>query len=796
MSFLKRLSFFGPPVRPVGDTLESGDIQNQISRKRRQIAFKIGMIVSLIVVTMIAFPRGTVYQYTVQMDEIWRQPNLHAPFTFAINKPAAELESERQAVRLETPPVFTRVQNAQEDVRDRAEQLRGQLQRILVHYGQFQLNQTRGRTAEALRDSVSYRSSYDSLTVRFTRPEWTAILTSYAAVTSGMAANSRGRQGGMRLDRETLDAALQIMLDLMNPGILDLDKSTISSDSLSVRNEVTFKETPTSVNRVFDVAEALEEARDRLALRWLGDENRLAIAEKMFGWLLFPNLEYDREGTEELWAVRVDQIVPTMGIVRENEVIVRQGDRVTADIRLKIESLQNELIQQSGGSIPWKTLSGHFLLSIATFLIFFLYLFLLRRPIFDDNRLVLLITLLFLGVISVYGIALRAALLDMYVVPVAIVAILLTVIFDSRVAIFGSLTMALIGSHLLNYDFAFTFATLFASTLGIFSVRDIRNRSQFFVSASVVFAGYMLVLGANLLLQNTPMDRFTDLTIFVAINSVLLLLAYPALWLFERAFGVTTDLTLLELSDTNRPLLKDLSMKAPGTFNHVLQVANLAETAAAAIGANALLTRVGALYHDIGKMVKPEYFVENQRGGVNPHDGLKPRMSALIIASHVKEGIDLARRNRLPRIVEEFIPMHHGTMRIEYFYQRALKQTKEGDPPVQESDFRYPGPDPCSKETSILMLADGIEAASRTVENPSHKRLSALIESMVESRRVDGLLDDTDLTFAELRKIKEAFLGVLTGIYHVRVKYPGEEDEAASDETGWSGDQTANALDG
>ncbi len=157
-------------------------------------------------------------------------------------------------------------------------------------------------------------------------------------------------------------------------------------------------------------------------------------------------------------------------------------------------------------------------------------------------------------------------------------------------------------------------------------------------------------------------------------------------------FGVTTDLTLLELSDTNRPLLKDLSMKAPGTFNHVLQVANLAETAAAAIGANALLTRVGALYHDIGKMVKPEYFVENQRGGVNPHDGLKPRMSALIIASHVKEGIDLARRNRLPRIVEEFIPMHHGTMRIEYFYQRALKQTKEGDPPVQESDFRYPGP--------------------------------------------------------------------------------------------------------
>jgi putative nucleotidyltransferase with HDIG domain len=308
-----------------------------------------------------------------------------------------------------------------------------------------------------------------------------------------------------------------------------------------------------------------------------------------------------------------------------------------------------------------------------------------------------------------------------------------------------------------------------------------------------VFLGYLLVLTADLLLQNTPTARFTDHVIFVGINSVLLLLAYPALWIFERVFDVTTDLTLLELSDTNRPILKELSLKAPGTFNHVLQVANLSESAAASIGANALLTRVGALYHDIGKMVKPEYFVENQRGGVNPHDGLKPRMSALIIASHVKEGIEMARRIRLPQEVEDFIPMHHGTTRIEYFYQRALSQHKEGDPAVQESEFRYPGPRPHSKETSILMLADGIEAASRALENPSRKRLEGLIDAIVEARLEDGQLDNTNLTFRELNTIKESMLSVLTGIYHVRVKYP-EGESPASDK--WSGDQAANALDG
>jgi len=793
MSILQHIPFLKARVRPVGDTLEIGDRRAR-SRRYKQIAVKATLILTAVVATMLVFPRGQKYEYTVHIDDIWRQVNLHAPFSFPIAKPAEQVEQEKLAIRRNTPPIFLRDADVENRVLDRFEEYETSMQRVLEQYGSYKINASRGRVEDAASDSIAFVAAQDSLQVRFDPEEWTQMLVSYSNSVPGLVSTSRTRFTGDRMDQDAASAALQEANNLLAVGILNTDKSEILADSVAIRNRATQRENPTLLTVVLSYTEALAEGRDSILLRWPFGAVRPEISFKIFRYLLEPNLLFDEEQTGSRWADREAQIIPTANMVSENEVIVRQGDRITEDIQRKLLSLEAELNEQAGQQIPWQTLLGHFILTATTFLVFFLFLFLLRRPIFDDNRMVFLIVLLFLCVIGLYGVALRAALLNMYIVPVAIVAILLTVIFDSRVAFFGALTMALIGSHLLNYNFTFTFATIFSSTLGIFSVRDIRNRSQILISASLVFVGYMAVLLANLLLQDIATDQFQNQTIFVAINSVLILLAYPALWLFERAFDVTTDLTLLELSDTNRPLLKELSLKAPGTFNHVLQVANLAEAAASAIGANPLLARVGALYHDIGKMVKPEYFVENQRGGVNPHDGLKPRMSALIIASHVKEGIEMAQKRRLPQEVEDFIPMHHGTTRIEYFYQRALKQQKKGDAPVQESEYRYPGPSPRSKETSILMLADGVEAASRALENPTHNRLEGLIDSIVEARRVDGQLDETDLTFSDLNKIKESLLNVMMGIYHVRVKYPGEDED--SDQASWSGDQAAHALDG
>ena len=793
MSFLQKIFFVKPIVPPVGAQPESGD-RASVILKRKQFAVKALIMLTVVLAALVVFPRSRLYQYTVGLEDIWKQENLQAPFQFAIRKDEAGLEKERKDVRKITPPIFYEDFDASNLVAFKVDSLQARFNRVFELYGAYQSNLSQGRLEEARRDSIRYLANRDSLSFRFSDRVWQDLLQSYTTSVPRLVSSSRIGGVAGRLDTALLEEARNQSLGLIKSGIINMSRNSVESTHITKRDDTA--ESLVLLSQVFDMDEALEIGQTSLGRKWSSSPTEFSVASAFFQALLVPNLIFKAEESEERWAEKEALISPTNGLVRENEVIVRQGEIITPDIQRKLISLDAELTTRSGGRIIWKTVLGQFILTAATFLIFFLYLFLFRRPIFADNKMVLLIALLFVAVIALYGIALRAALLDMYVVPVAIVAILLTVIFDSRVAFFGALALAFMGGHFLNYNFAFTFATIFASSLGIFSVRDIRNRGQFFISASIVFFGYMTVLFANFLLQNTPIERLQDESIFILINSVLLLLAYPALWIFERAFGITTDLTLLELSDTNRPLLKELSLKAPGTFNHVLQVANLAEASAARIGANALLTRVGALYHDVGKIVKPEYFVENQRGGINPHDGLKPRMSALIIASHVKDGLDLARKYRLPKEVQDFIPMHHGTTRIEYFYHRAVGQRKDGDAPIVESEFRYPGPPPSSRETAILMIADSVEAASRSMVKPNYRRLHALIESIVDARREDGQLDTTNLTFSDLTMIKESLLNVLLGIYHVRVKYPGDEETATDEEGQSSGNDTTHALDG
>lgn len=264
--------------------------------------------------------------------------------------------------------------------------------------------------------------------------------------------------------------------------------------------------------------------------------------------------------------------------------------------------------------------------------------------------------------------------------------------------------------------------------------------------------------------------------VFISINCLFILFTYPIILLFEKIFGVTTDFTLLELGDTNQPLLKELMNKAPGTFHHSLQVANLSEAAASSINANPLLVRVGALYHDIGKMVKPEYFVENQAGGFNEHDKLKPQMSAMVIKSHVSEGVKMARDYNLPKVIIDFIETHHGTSVIRYFFEKAKanEEEVEKDTPIEET-FRYDGPLPSTKETGILLLADGIEAASRAMKNPTYSKLESLVNRMVDDRVSEGQLSHSPLTFHDLHEIKESFISILVGVYHSRIEYPDDE---------------------
>ena len=386
-----------------------------------------------------------------------------------------------------------------------------------------------------------------------------------------------------------------------------------------------------------------------------------------------------------------------------------------------------------------------------------------------------------MGLISLASaILLRYDISSIYVIPIAIAPIILTIIFDSRVGIIASVTLASLIGLVNGNDFEFTIATISACSMGVFSVRDIKDRSQFFFTTpGVVFVTYIVVIGAFSLTKLGSWETYFDQVLFIAINALFILFTYPIILLFEKLFGITTDFTLLEMSDTNRPLLKELMNKAPGTFHHSLQVANLSEAAASAIKGNSLLCRVGALYHDIGKMIKPSYFVENQGGGTNEHDNLKPQMSAMIIKAHVSEGVKMALEHGLPKIIISFIESHHGTSVIRYFYEKA-KGDDNLKEMLNEEQFRYEGPLPSTKETGILLLADGIEAASRAMKNPNYNKLENLVNKMVDDRVAEGQLSKCPLTFRDLSVIKETFINILVGVYHGRIEYPEETKDQDS----------------
>jgi putative nucleotidyltransferase with HDIG domain len=477
------------------------------------------------------------------------------------------------------------------------------------------------------------------------------------------------------------------------------------------------------------------------------------------------------------------EVRPTRGLVQQGYTIVRRGDEVTPAVHNALTSLTLAQRERAGDIAVYRALLGQVLLVVAALGVFFLYLYLLRRHIFDDLRAMLLVGLLFGATLLAFGLAARSGLVDDLAVPVALVSILLTVLFDSRVGMIGTLTLAVLGGLIYGYDFEFAYATLCAGFVAVFSVRDVKNRSQLLFSAGLVLTAYFAIIVGFALLRAEPLGaRLASEGLSVVVNASLLLLAAPLLYGIERGFGFTTDLTLLELSDTNRPLLKELSLRAPGTFNHALQVANLAEAAADVIGANALRARVGALYHDIGKMLKPEYYVENQRPGENPHDRITPHMSALVIAEHVRNGVEMGREHRLPRVILDFIPAHHGTGLMEYFFARAKEQAEAGGPSVEEAEFRYPGPRPATAEQAIVMLADTVEAASRSLQKPTPRRLETLIDGLFRSRLDDGQLSLAPITLADLSRVRDTFLSILSGVYHFRVKYPGQDAEDESDD--------------
>lgn len=763
--------------QPVGHNLEKGDSAEN-GKTWRKWLLRSGLFVALIALTVAAFPRGDFYEYTVEVGDTWRQSTLTAPFNYPVYLNEERVEARRDTVRKNTPPYFEKIEEAPQRMAANRDTLRRQLNQILDAYASYRYHRQQGEPKAARRDSVQYVQQRRNALVALSASQWDYLAKQYFQEVQDLSAPSRReqRQDEPQLHERLLTSAFEISGQLLNVGVMDRPRDSVVTDEIIVRNEQEQTQRTVEKDNLYGLNEAFDYAERQLQETFSENRENARIALSFYRAIFEPSLRYMREETLQERDRRARNVTAIQGGVEEGEPIVRKGEQITQEIKRKLTSLQRAKSNQLGSNIVWKQIGGEVIYTLLGFGLFFFYLYLLRPQIWKEDRDLVLISVILAFIVVLFGVVIREPW-SLYVVPVALASVLFTIIFNSRIALFGTLLLAFTGGQMLGLDLEYTLATFFAGSFGIFSVRDIKNRGQFFVSGGLVFVGYFLVLAATWLYIDLPLSVVAPDLGYAAIASLITITSSLFLWALERIFDITTDLTLLELSDTNSPLLKKMSLEAPGSFNHSLQVANLAEAAADRVGAHTLLTRVGALYHDIGKMKKPEYFVENQRAVSNPHDKLKPRMSALIVASHVKEGIEMGREENLPERVLKFIPMHHGTARIEYFYRKALSQAEETNQSIPESEFRYPGPKPDSKETGILMLADSVEAASRSLDDPSPRRLENLLELIFRERIDDGQLDNTDLTFRDLRLIKDTFLKMLLGIYHVRVKYPDQEEE-------------------
>ncbi len=488
--------------------------------------------------------------------------------------------------------------------------------------------------------------------------------------------------------------------------------------------------------------------------------------------LLAPSLVLDRTRTALELDSRLSQVSHTSQLVMAGDRIVAKGEEVSEEKALVISSLEAENDRRFSDRYSlWGQMAGQLLLAAIAFLALFMFLRNTDHPILEDDRKVLFVMVLILLISATEALVVRMSPSLVLIVPFCIVPILVRVFFDMRVALYIHLTIVIVLANLVPDSFEFIFYQLVTGMMSIITVRNLERRSQFFTLALVIFGCYSFIYTAGVLSQDTNLLSLSPQRYLIFFfNSLLTLLAYPLIFLFEKLFGMTTNLTLLELSSTSHPALRELSRRAPGTFQHSVQVANIAEDLVSELGGNALLAKVGALYHDIGKVENPLYFTENQNSGFNPHDELDYAESAQLITAHVTDGLALAGRYHLPAEVQDFIRTHHGTTYTGYFYAKELERHPDGDFDV--SLFRYPGPRPYSRETAVVMIVDTVEAACRSLKQHTKENTDQMIDRLIDGKVQAGQLDNCPLSYGEIARIRKFLKDKMMSIYHVRVEYP------------------------
>lgn len=494
------------------------------------------------------------------------------------------------------------------------------------------------------------------------------------------------------------------------------------------------------------------------------------------------NIIYDGSTSEKAREEFIQQVSVSTGMVQAGQRIIDQGEIVSPQVYRVLTSLQRTTEERSGGNgkNSWM-IFGQILLITLLFGAFHAYLLFFRPLEYRNRQHVLFMVSFITFFVALTAIAVRFGLFNVYIIPYAIVTILIRTFIDSRTALFASLITIILSSLMVPFPFEFIVIQIAVAMASIFMLKELSERSQLIRSSFFILLTYSLMYIGFVMYQEGSIEKVDWVThIYFLINFIFIMFSYSLVYVIEKSFGFISGVSLVELSNTNKPLLKELSEKAPGTFQHSLQVSNLGMAAAVKIGANASLIRTGALYHDIGKILNPAFFTENQAPGMNPHAGLPFEESARIIINHVRDGVKLAQKHKLPKQIIDFIETHHGTSMPKYFYisWKNANPGKEAD----ETLFRYPGPNPFSKETAIMMMADTVEAASRSLPEYSEESLRNLVDRLIDSQVSEGYFKLAPITFRDIESIKEVFVQKLVTIYHSRIAYPTlkkEEEEPA-----------------
>jgi len=710
------------------------------------IKLLMGFVTIILIVLM--FPKGESIEFEVSEGSIWLYDDLIAPFSFPIKKSEEVYRAEVESAKRSVYPVFIdESANKQKSIES------------LTTYNSYLI--------KVLDESIESESNTILNPTFLSTPSFLSLqnlrIRERNLITSGPPLKS------------FLSASAAALNSVYTRGVLSIDSGSQLRDSIASRKGNFDTIEPISRNIFLDHAK--NEIAERINRSDYSEDIKTALFEYTAHFLL-PTVVFSSELTEEETTQAENNISKYTGIVTENERIIAKHDRVTKEIRLKIESYK-----ESKGELIGRV--GLILQSVGKFLhiglilsLLVTYLFLFRKGIFYNNQklLMFVIIILFVSFVTflINQVRVQAPLQYLIFIPAA--SMILTIMFDSRIGFYSTVIMTLITGALRGNDYTFMAINLIAGGIAVYSVRDIKNRSQIFRSFLFILLGYILSILAFGLERFAPWDSLLIESAFATTNALVSpVLTYGLLIFFERSFKITTDLTLLELSNFDRPLLRELARKAPGTFNHSITMGTMAEAAAEKIGANHLLARVGAYYHDVGKTISPQNFVENQLNNQNVHENLTPEESVNMIVQHVNEGISLAKEHNLPQEIIDFVPMHHGKMVMSYFYDRAKKIYGEGK--INIDDFRYPGPKPNTKETTIVMLADGCESAVRSIENPDPVKVENVIDSIFKTRSDDKQLEESPVTFRDIKIMKEEFLSILLGQHHKRIKYP-KQDEA------------------